>query len=195
MLHWPVEIRGRKGQADSKGEVRIPRQDPTEDRGGHKDVWAWLQQRRKKSVSHQGANATIQKQDQFALLESNVEKNISPRNPRLIPCLNNMYSRLKLPVSFNAKQLEENWRKKKRAQHPTFGLSDNTHPTQPIQRHNRACCADHWHAVLQISLDSEKLGCVGCYSGKAKLQIFWKFTSWTRRWNRKLFISLKSSST
>lgn len=51
-------------------------------------------------------HVAIHKQDQFAVLERDVEKNMSPRNHRGIPCLNNLYSRLMLPVSFNAKDSE-----------------------------------------------------------------------------------------
>lgn len=53
-------------------------------------------------------HAVIHKQNQFNVLKSNVEKNLSPRNPRLIPYLNNLYPRLNLPVSFSAKHSEEN---------------------------------------------------------------------------------------
>lgn len=91
--------------------------------------------------------AAIHKQDQFAVPESDVEKNMSPSNHRGTPCLNNLYSRLMLPVSFNAKHSEVTGEKKKPSTQ-MFGLSDAKHPPQLVQRHNRACCADYYHIIL-----------------------------------------------
>lgn len=65
-----------------------------------------------------GNDNTVHKQDQVTVLESDVEKNISPEKARLIPCLNNLwmlYSRQKLAVTRSAKYPHENL--KKRVQH------------------------------------------------------------------------------
>lgn len=125
-------------------------------------------------------HAAIHKQDQFAVLERDVEKNMSPRNHRGIPCLNNPYSRLMLPVSFNAKHSEVTGKKSPAPKCLVFLMPSIPHSWCRGTTGDVVLTTDT--SFYRFRRDSEKLGCVGhVNSGKTELQSFWTFTSWTRR--------------